>query len=73
MVNGVIVNDSVTIFDNVVLVASSRGESRVPLAVLCNLSEFSARMMVTYLGGTLSGPEYVSMLKYNKDWKHYGE
>ena len=70
MGNGVIVNDSVTIFDNVVLVASSRGESRVPLSVLCNLSEFSARMTVAYLGGTLSGPEYVSMLKYNKDWSN---
>lgn len=70
MGNGVIVNDSVTIFDNVVLVASSRGDSHVPLAVLCNLSEFSARMTVTYLGGTLSGPEYVSMLKHNKDWSN---
>lgn len=70
MGNGVIVNDSVAIFDNVVLVASSRGESRVPLAVLCNLSEFSARITVSYLGGTLSGPEYVSMLKYNKDWSN---
>ncbi|WPK41859.1 hypothetical protein [Escherichia phage vB-EcoP-XT32] len=68
MVNGVVVNDSVTIFDNVVSVASSRGESRVPLAILCNLSEFSARITVAYLGGTLSGPEYVSMLKYNKEW-----
>lgn len=70
MGNGVIVNDSVTIFDNVVLVASSRGESRVPLAVLCNLSEVSARMTVAYLGGILSGSEYVSMLKYNKDWSN---
>ena len=70
MVNGVVVNDSVTIFDNVVSVASSCGESRVPLAVLCNLSEFSARITVAYLGGTLSGLEYVSMLKYNKDWSN---
>lgn len=70
MANRIMINKSVTLNGCIVEVLGRYGESRIPLAVLCNLSEFSARITVRYLGGALSGPEYVSMLKYNKDWSN---